>query len=74
MSETKYSKTVPGVASNFGQPVRFDKTGGYVGITQFNDEGCKEVGDRVLLSPNQVKALAQFIGRAALTVDAEQKP
>lgn len=54
---TRYSDKVPGQAGNYCQPVRFDMTGNYVGITQWKDDGI----ERVLLSPAQVRALKVFV-------------
>lgn len=54
-----YSADVAGDAGNFNSSVRFDLTGGYVGITQREDyDGCVE---RVLLTPEQVRALIRFV-------------
>ena len=50
---TTYSVKVPGDARNHQLPVVFDDTDGYIGITQD--------GGRVLLSPEQVKALLRFL-------------
>lgn len=63
-SDTRYSQDVPGASGNFDQPVRFDWTGGYVGITQWHDAN-KQSGriERILLSNEQVKALQEFIQR-----------
>ena len=55
--KTQYTKQIPGDAGNFGWPVRFDNTRGYVGISQ-------RVGDRierVLLSPGQFAELVAFV-------------
>lgn len=58
MSPTKYSDTIYGDRGNFEWPSRFDWTGGYLGITQTEDGAVK---DRVLLSPEQVKELMDFV-------------
>lgn len=50
---TYYSAVIKGTRGNYGMPVRFDKTDGYIGINQLTD--------RILLSPAQVKALIAFI-------------
>lgn len=55
-----YSEMIKGDRGNHECPARFDLTGGYLGITQIGDG---QVKDRVLLSPNQVKELTDFIGR-----------
>lgn len=59
---TYYSDKIDGERGNYGWPVRYDLTDGYVGITQTEGDVVK---DRVLLSPKQVKELTRFI---------EQKP
>jgi hypothetical protein len=56
--ETVYSAPIPGDAGNYQWRVRFDRTGGYLGITQYEGDMFKE---RVLLSPAQVKALLAFL-------------
>jgi len=56
---TKYSEKINGTRGNHDMPVRFDKTGRYIGITQWSGG---EAVDRVLLSPKQVKELLSFIG------------
>jgi hypothetical protein len=66
MDETTYSDEIPGDAGNCAWPVRFDNTGpayhahepGYIGITQFDEHG--KVKERVLLSPDQMRALIAF--------------
>lgn len=60
MAVTKYSDTIEGDSGNYKWGVRFDFTGGYVGITQYAD---KDVKDRILLSPTQVEEMAAFIKR-----------
>ena len=55
----KYSEKINGTRGNHDMPVRFDKTGRYIGITQWSGG---EAVDRVLLSPKQVKELLSFIG------------
>lgn len=55
---TRYGERIPGAPANFGLAVRFDRTDGYVGISQY-DDGTIE---RVLLSPKQVEALLAFLG------------
>lgn len=54
---TVYSDRVQGDKGNYDWPVIFDKTRGYVGIVQYDDTGVQ----RVLLSPDQIKALVKFI-------------
>ena len=56
---THYSAVYSGDTGNYGAKVRFDKTTGYIGITQF--KGTET--ERVLLSPAQVKELLKFIGQ-----------
>jgi hypothetical protein len=58
MSRTYYSNDVKGDCGNYGWPVNFDITDGYVGINQVREDG---ESDRVLLSPKQVAALAKFV-------------
>lgn len=50
---TYYSDEIKGTRGNHDLPAKFDLTDGYLGITQ--------TGDRVLLSPKQVKALTEFV-------------
>jgi hypothetical protein len=57
-TETTYSANVPGAAGNYHWSARFDRTDGFLGITQERDDGPHE---RVLLSPAQVRALLRFI-------------
>ena len=57
---TKYSPDITGDDGNYRLAVRFDRTGGYVGITQ-RDPTLGRTLDRVLLSPAQVKALVAFV-------------
>jgi hypothetical protein len=57
--QTIYSEKIPGDEGNWLWQMRFDKsTGGYIGITQYDDELS-----RVLLSPKQVRALLAFAKR-----------
>lgn len=58
---TYYSDKIEGAPRNYNWPARYDLTDGYVGISQFEDDG--NVKDRVLLSPKQVKELAEFVAR-----------
>ena len=55
---TYYSPDIQGDEGNYNQSVRFDKTGGYVGISQYETDILK---DRVLLTPKQVEALIKFV-------------
>ena len=55
------SEMIEGTERNWNWPVRFDKSGSFLGITQF-DEGGRRVKDRVLLSPKQVEELTKFLG------------
>lgn len=55
---TTYSEKINGNPGNHGWLVGFDVTDGYLGITQFDGN---TVGDRVLLSPTQVKELVRFV-------------
>lgn len=57
---THYSEKIKGDRGNFDWAVRFDISGGYLGITQFEGEAIK---DRVLLSPTQVQELLGFVGK-----------
>jgi hypothetical protein len=54
--QTHYSDWIDGARGNYDWPVRYDRTDGYLGISQI--EGGK---DRVLLSPKQVQELIKFI-------------
>jgi hypothetical protein len=56
---TTYSDLIDGDSGNHDQPVRFDKTAGYIGIAQWESGG--KLTDRVLLSPAQMKALREFV-------------
>lgn len=56
---TLYSERVRGDRGNYGWTVRFDMSGGYLGITQMEGDA---VTDRVLLSPAQVRELLDFVG------------
>lgn len=58
MAKTTYSEKIKGNHGNYGWDVRFDLTGEYLGITQFDSETVK---DRVLLSPAQVRELVSFV-------------
>ncbi len=60
---TYYSEDCEGNRRNYGWPVRYDVTDGYIGVTQMDGNKVK---DRVLLSPKQVKKLVEFIGRYGL--------
>jgi len=57
---TRYSEKIKGDRGNFDWTARFDVTGGYLGITQWEGEVAR---DRVLLSPAQVQELLDFVGR-----------
>ena len=61
MAITTYSDKIPGTTGNYNWPVRFDKTDGFIGITQLETDGS--VKDRVLLSPKQIAKLQKFIGK-----------
>jgi hypothetical protein len=54
---TFYSEKIKGHPANYRWAVRFDVTGGFLGIDQWHDDGPME---RVLLSPEQVRALVKF--------------
>jgi len=56
---TMYSEKIDGQFGNYNWPVRFDRTDdGYLGVSQTHETGEIE---RVLLSPNQAKALRNFL-------------
>lgn len=57
---TRYSDTIEGDKRNFDWMARFDDTDGYIGITQ-SDNPRRNDTSRVLLSPDQVKALMKFV-------------
>lgn len=57
---TYYSERINGARGNHNLQVRFDISDGHLGITQFEGE---TVTDRVLLSPAQVQALLDFVGK-----------
>ncbi len=60
ITTTYYSKVVLGDRGNFLGKVKFDKTGQYVGITQFGSTNQISI-DRVLLTMKQVKKLIEFV-------------
>lgn len=55
---TKYSDSVKGDKGNHNQDARFDLSGGYLGVTQWDGD---KVTDRVLLTPKQVTEMAAFV-------------
>ena len=57
--QIKYSEKVKGNNQNYNWAVRFDSDHGYLGISQYNEDGSHK--ERVLLSPAQVKALQEFL-------------
>jgi len=57
---THYSDYIEGADGNYGWLVRFDKTRGFIGITQSREKSWADV-ERVLLSPAQFKALIEFV-------------
>lgn len=57
--QIKYSEKVKGNSQNYNWAVRFDSDGGYLGISQYNEDGSYK--ERVLLLPLQVKALQEFL-------------
>lgn len=57
--QIKYSEKVKGNSQNYNWAVRFDSDHGYLGISQYNEDGSHK--ERVLLSPLQVKALQEFL-------------
>lgn len=71
MTITTYSKKIQGEPGNYGWAVRFDKTGGFVGINQYEKDDLK---DRILLSPKQVKKLISFAGTKAKRVLTSANP
>jgi hypothetical protein len=65
---TTYSEKFKGDKGNYGWPVSFDVTDGYIGISQTGDTET----ERVLLSPSQVKAMLLFLG-ITVTKDASHE-
>ena len=60
--EIEYSNEVAGDAGNYLWQARFDLSGtGYLGITQRIGAAEGEKLERVLLAPNQVRALMRFV-------------
>lgn len=57
---TEYGEHVEGDAGNYFWKTRFNITDGYVGITQSDAPHVNDTS-RVLLSPDQVKALIRFV-------------
>jgi len=55
-----YSDKIDGDEGNYRWAVTYDRSDGYIGITQTEDGNVK---DRVLLSPAQVKKLTEFIAQ-----------
>lgn len=67
MSErTHYSDEIPGARGNYNWPVTYDLTGGFLGITQKDENG--KVKDRILLSPKQAQELTRFLARQSAAV------
>jgi hypothetical protein len=58
LNTTEYSDEFAGNKRNYNLPVRFDLTGGYLGITQSPGSGHSE---RVLLTPAQVRRLIGWL-------------
>lgn len=56
--EIKYTDKLKGDDGNYGWVARFDLDRGYLGVTQWTDNGKIE---HVLLSPAQVDALLAFL-------------
>lgn len=57
---TRYSEKIKGNRANHNFQSRFDLSDGYLGITQWDGAS---VTDRVLLSPEQVQELLDFVGK-----------
>ncbi len=57
---TTYSPEISGRDHCYDWPVRFDRSGGYIGITQTTDLEHDPI-QRVLLSRSQVAALRKFL-------------
>lgn len=55
---TYYSEKIKGTPGNYSWASQFDITDGYLGISQYEGDAVK---DRILLSPNQVKELLDFV-------------
>ena len=64
--QTIYSKKFKGDKGNYGWPVEFDATGGYVAINQVSHD----MTSRILLSPSQYKALLRFVRATSPQGDA----
>jgi hypothetical protein len=56
IGKTVYSKKIPGAPGNYGWPVTFAKTDGYVLIYQEKELGI----EAVLISPAQLRELIAF--------------
>lgn len=56
--DTTYSEKIKGARGNYNWTVRFEKTDGFLGVTQYEGETIK---DKVLLSPDQVRELVSFV-------------
>ena len=75
-AEIKYTEKLKGDDGNYDWPARFDLDRGYLGVTQWVDNGKIEC---VLLSPAQVDALLAFLqankasSRTAGTVHQKSK-
>lgn len=58
--DTRYSGSIAGEQSNYDWNVEFDMTDKHLGITQYHPDEYPG-GERVLLSPKQVRALKRFL-------------
>ena len=61
---TEYSETVKGEPGNYNWPVRFDKTGQWIRISQ-DQNGLVPAHATVLLSKKQYEALLEFVDELA---------
>ena len=67
--QIKYSEKIKGNEQNYNWQVRFDLDSGFLGISQYHEDGKIE---RVLLSPEQKKALLEFCGLTQRAPDARK--
>lgn len=57
--DIQYSEKVKGDSENYDWAIKMDSDGGYLGVTQYDENG--KIKERVLLCPSQVEALLKFV-------------
>lgn len=68
--QIRYSEKIKGTEQNYNWQVRFDLDSGFLGISQYHEDGKIE---RVLLSPKQKKALLEFCGLTKRAPDVKPR-